>query len=108
MTDTSRVSRERALQTLSRVFEPETQVSITRLGQLDSLEVSEDGSVEVIFHPMSPYTPLVLVAKLALDIASALRSLEGVTAFKVNVSGHPLSDYLNRSLDKVLRAHETK
>ncbi len=97
-----RVSRERILEALSRIYDPEIQVSITRLGQIDSVEVDEDGSVRVSFHPVSPYTPTILIARLALDIATALGSLEGIAALKVTVGGHPLSDYLNRSLDKVI------
>jgi metal-sulfur cluster biosynthetic enzyme len=108
MTNSRRLGRERVLEVLSRVCDPETQMSITRAGQLDSLEVCEDGSVEVSFHPVSPYTPLVFVAKLALDIATALRSLEGIRVFKVTVSGHSLHDYVNRTLDKVFAPHETK
>lgn len=108
MTDRGRVNREMVLEALSRICDSETQVPITRLGQVDSVELGVDGRVEVSFHPVSPYTPLVLIAKLALDIAATLRSLEEVTVFKVKVSGHPLSDYLNSSLDKVLGPHETK
>jgi metal-sulfur cluster biosynthetic enzyme len=102
------LSRDRVLEALSRIRDPETQAPLTRLGQLDSVEVGENGSVGVTFHPVSPYTPLVLVVKLALDIAGTLRSLEGAKVLRVTIRGHPLSEYLNKSLDRVLESQEAK
>lgn len=102
-----RASEETILEALSKIRDPETGAPVTKLAQIESVEVREDGSVKVSFHPVSPYTPVILIAKLALDIATALRCMQAVNTLEVTISGHALSDYLNRSLGKVLMGQET-
>lgn len=89
---------------LAAVKDPETQAPIIRLGQVEDVAVNDDGTVEVRFRPISPYTPPMLVAKLALEIAAAVAAVEGIAAVRVTVAGHPLDRYLNAALEKVLAA----
>lgn len=94
--------KERILRALGEVRDPETHAPVTQLNLIEGVTVHDDGSVEVDFRPTSPYTPPMVVARVALDLAAAAASVKGVAAVRVRVTGHPLDRYLNAALERVL------
>jgi metal-sulfur cluster biosynthetic enzyme len=88
--------RERIIQRLKEVIDPETLVDVISMGLIKNLHVTEDGNVSLEFQPSSPVCPLAL--PLALDIQNALKSLREIEDLSVTVRDHQMADELNRYL----------
>ena len=81
-------SRERILQRLSTVIDPETGVDVVRMRLVEDLTVDEGGFVRYRFHPSSPLCPLAV--PLALSIRKTVGEIEGVAGQETEVVGcHP-------------------
>jgi len=88
--------REKIIQRLKEVIDPETLVDVINMGLIKNLNVTEDGNVSLEFQPSSSVCPLAL--PLALDIQKALKSLSEIKELSVIITDHQMADELNRYL----------
>ena len=88
--------REKIIQRLKEVIDPETLVDVVSMGLIKNLNVTEDGDVSLEFQPSSSVCPLAL--PLALDIQKALKSLSEIKELNVTIRDHQMADELNRYL----------
>ena len=88
--------REKIIQRLKEVIDPETLVDVVSMGLIKNLNVTEDGNVSLEFQPSSSVCPLAL--PLALDIQKALKSLSEIKKLSVIITDHQMADELNRYL----------
>lgn len=88
--------REKIIQRLKEVIDPETLVDVVSMGLIKNLNVTEDGNVSLEFQPSSSVCPLAL--PLALDIENALKTLSEIKDLRVTVRDHQMADELNRYL----------
>lgn len=90
--------KQRILDRLGDVIDPETGVDVIRMRLVEELDVDpQSGQVRYTFRPSSPLCPLAVT--LALDIQRAIAELEGVSGQEIKVEGYvgaqQLSDLLN-------------
>jgi len=88
--------REKIIQRLKEVIDPETLVDVVSMGLIKNLNVTEDGNVSLEFQPSSSVCPLAL--PLALDIENALKTLSEIRDLSVTIRDHQMADELNRYL----------
>jgi len=88
--------REKIIQRLKEVIDPETLVDVVSMGLIKNLNVKEDGNVSLEFQPSSSVCPLAL--PLALDIQKALKSLSEIKKLSVTIRDHQMADELNTYL----------
>ncbi len=90
-------SRERVLQALDRVFDPELDEPITRLRFVSSVEI-EDGAVSVGLRLPTPQCAPNFAFLMAADAREALRRLPGVREVTVRLEDHYTGDEINAAL----------
>jgi metal-sulfur cluster biosynthetic enzyme len=79
--------KQRIVERLSGVIDPETGVDVIRMRLVEELEVDEhSGQVRYTFRPSSPFCPLAVT--LALDIRRAIAEVQGVTGQEISVEGY--------------------
>ena len=88
--------REKIIQRLKEVIDPETLVDVVSMGLIKNLNVTEDGNVSLEFQPSSSVCPLAL--PLALDMQNALKALSEIKELSVTVRDHQMADEVNRYL----------
>jgi len=88
--------REKIIQRLKEVIDPETLVDVVSMGLIKNLNVTEDGDVSLEFQPSSSVCPLAL--PLALDIQNALKRLIEIKELSVTIRDHQMADELNTYL----------
>jgi len=88
--------RERIIQRLKGIIDPETLVDVISMGLIKNLDVTKDGNVSLEFQPSSSVCPLAL--PLALDIQNALKSLSEIKELNVTITDHRMADEVNRYL----------
>jgi metal-sulfur cluster biosynthetic enzyme len=87
------------MQDLSHVIDPETGLSVVRMGLVYELDVDEGaGDVRVIFRPTSYFCPLAF--KLALDIRDTIKKVPGVNSLRVEVADFARAKELNQLLSE--------
>ena len=79
--------RERVLEALRTVFDPEIPVNIYELGLIYGVEVSEDGVVEVTMTLTAPNCPAA--EALPVEVDDKIQALEGVTDTHVRLVWDP-------------------
>jgi metal-sulfur cluster biosynthetic enzyme len=85
------------LQNLARVIDPETGLSIVRMGLVCDLNVDEnEGNVHIIFRPTSYFCPMAF--KVAIDIQNTVKEMPGVNSLRVEVVNFARSNELNKLL----------
>jgi metal-sulfur cluster biosynthetic enzyme len=84
---------------LSKVIDPEIGMPIVEMNLIDKLDVKE-GSVDVQYHATTPYCPPIFALKISQDLKSSIEQVKGVKSVRVVVSGHYLSDAINRQVNK--------
>lgn len=90
--------KERVIEQLRTVIDPETGVDVVRMRLIDHLTVDEEGVVNYTFHPSSPLCPIAVT--LALQIKRHIATVPGVTSQDIAVEGYinagGLSELLKR------------
>ncbi len=88
--------RERVMQRLKRVIDPETGVDVIRMRLIEDLTADDCGSVSYKFRPSSPFCPLAV--SLALAIRRAVAEVDGVEDQQIQVVGYVNAEQLNAIL----------
>jgi metal-sulfur cluster biosynthetic enzyme len=92
------VLRERVLDALGTVYDPELDEPITSLRFVSSCEVSRDGNVEVSLRLPTPQCAPNFAFLMAADARNAVRRLPGVRSISVRLEDHFTGDEINTAL----------
>jgi len=84
---------------LSKVIDPEIGVPIVEMNLIDKLDI-KDGNVDIQYHATTPYCPPIFALKISQDMKTNVQQVKGVKDVRVVVSGHYLSDAVNRQVNK--------
>lgn len=79
--------RERVVETLKSIFDPEIPVNIYDLGLIYGFEVAEDGSVEIEMTLTAPGCPVA--GMIVEEVAQKTGAIEGVRAARVKLTWDP-------------------
>jgi metal-sulfur cluster biosynthetic enzyme len=91
-------TRERVLDALGTVYDPELDEPITTLRFVSSCEVSRDGEVEVLLRLPTPQCAPNFAFLMAADARKAVRRLPGVRQVSVKLEDHYTSEEINAAL----------
>lgn len=91
--------RERVLERLATVIDPETGVDVVRMRLIEDLTVDDDeGKVRYTFRPSSPFCPLAV--SLGFAVRDAVREVVGVTGQEIEVAGYIRAEELSAMLQE--------
>ncbi len=93
------VDKDSVMKELEKVIDPEIGVSIIEMQLVDSVDI-QNGNVTVEFHITTPYCPPVFALKMAQDIKTYVSQLKDVKSVKVNITGHVMSEQINKQVNK--------
>jgi metal-sulfur cluster biosynthetic enzyme len=94
------VLRQRALEALDQVYDPELDEPITALGFVSSCTVSVDGDVEVVLQLPTPQCAPNFAYLMAADSLAALRRVPGVRQASVSLEDHFTGEEINQALGR--------
>jgi len=77
---------------LTEVVDPETRLSIMRMGVIKDLKVGDEGEVSVVFRPASPTCPMAY--GLANNIKMKIASVKGVKSVVLKVENFSKAGHL--------------
>ncbi|MFH0959315.1 MAG: iron-sulfur cluster assembly protein [Pseudomonadota bacterium] len=77
---------------LAEIIDPETHLSIMRMGIIKGVSIDEDGAVNLIFRPSSPTCPMAY--SLAGSIKNKIESLPGVKSLFISVENFSRAKHL--------------
>jgi len=78
--------KERVIDCLRSVIDPETGADVVRMRLVENLEADDEGLVRYTFRPSSPLCPLAVT--LALQIKDRVASVPDVTRQEISVEGY--------------------
>jgi metal-sulfur cluster biosynthetic enzyme len=78
--------KERVIDCLRAVIDPETGADVVRMRLVENLEADDEGMVRYTFRPSSPLCPLAVT--LALQIKQTVACVPGVTRQEISVEGY--------------------
>jgi len=88
---------------LSRVVDPEIGMPIVEMNLIDKLDI-KGGNIDLAYHATTPYCPPVFALKISQDIKSYLLQVKGVKDVHVIVTGHYLSEAVNKQVNKPVQS----
>jgi ATP-binding protein involved in chromosome partitioning len=77
---------------LTKIIDPETRLSIMRMGIIKGVSVNDIGAVTVIFRPSSPNCPMAYA--LAGAIKNTIESIPGVKSLFISVENFSKAKHL--------------
>ena len=92
--------RERVIDALAEVYDPELDEPITRLGFVSSCEVSPDGDVEVALRLPTPQCAPNFAFLMAADARNVVRRLPGVGRVTITLDDHYTADEINAAIGR--------
>jgi metal-sulfur cluster biosynthetic enzyme len=90
--------QEAILAQLKTVIDPETGADVVRMRLVENLVVDADGEVSYTFHPSSPLCPIAVY--LVQQIKSAVGTVSGVKAQKIEVIGYVAAEELTKLINQ--------
>jgi metal-sulfur cluster biosynthetic enzyme len=91
-------TRERVLEALDRVIDPELDEPITSLRFVSSVEIGRDGDVEIGLRLPTPQCAPNFAFLMAADARNAVRGLPGVRGVTVRLQDHYTGHEINAAL----------
>ena len=88
--------KERIIQALEQVIDPEVGVNVWEMRLVRNLKV-DGGEVHLTFTPTSPICPLAF--RLGIDIKKAVEGVDGVDKLTVDVEGFIDNDRLRSAIE---------
>jgi FeS assembly SUF system protein len=79
--------KQRVIDTIKTVYDPEIPVNIWEVGLIYGVEVDDDGRTTVTMTLTSPMCPVA--ESLPVEVEQKVNAVEGVTAAKVDVVWDP-------------------
>lgn len=77
---------------LTEVIDPETRLSIMRMGLIKEISIDNRGAVKVVFRPSSPTCPMAYA--LAGAIKNKIESVPGVKSLSISVENFAKAKHL--------------
>jgi len=98
MTQDIKQLRVQIFDELSKIVDPEINVTITELELIDEVDIN-DKNIKVDLHLTSPFCPAVFGFKICQDVHDNLLKIDGVDDVKVNVSNHFMAEQINNQVN---------
>ena len=90
--------RRQIFDELTKVVDPEINVSIMEPELIDNIDIVGP-DVKVDLHLTSPFCPAIFGFKIAQDVHDNLLKIDGVSDVKVNVSNHFMAEAINNQVN---------
>ncbi|MGI0102150.1 MAG: metal-sulfur cluster assembly factor [Nitrosotalea sp.] len=90
--------RRQIFDELTKIVDPEINVSIMELELIDNIDIAGP-DVKVDLHLTSPFCPAIFGFKIAQDVHDNLLTIDGVSDVKVNVSNHFMAEAINNQVN---------
>jgi metal-sulfur cluster biosynthetic enzyme len=90
--------RRQIFDELTKIVDPEINVSIMELELIDNIDISGP-EVKVDLHLTSPFCPAIFGFKIAQDVHDNLLKIDGVNDVKLNVSNHFMAEAINNQVN---------
>lgn len=91
--------RVKIFEELTKIVDPEINVSIMELQLVDNVDI-QDGTVKVDMHLTSPFCPAIFGFKIAQDVRDNLGKITGVKKVTLNVSNHFMAEAINKQVNE--------
>ena len=98
MAQASQDLRRQIFDELTKVVDPEINVSIMELELIDNIDIVES-EVKIDLHLTSPFCPAIFGFKIAQDVHDNLLKIDGINDVKVNVSNHFMAEAINNQVN---------
>ncbi|MDE1727061.1 MAG: DUF59 domain-containing protein [Thaumarchaeota archaeon] len=90
--------RRQIFDELTKIVDPEINVSIMELELIDNIDIN-GSDVKVDLHLTSPFCPAIFGFKIAQDVHDGLLKIDGVDDVKLNVSNHFMAEAINNQVN---------
>ncbi len=90
--------RRQIFDELTKIVDPEINVSIMELELVDNIDIT-GSDVKVDLHLTSPFCPAIFGFKIAQDVHDNLLKIDGINDVKVNVSNHFMAEAINNQVN---------
>ncbi|MDE1863404.1 MAG: DUF59 domain-containing protein [Thaumarchaeota archaeon] len=90
--------RRQIFDELTKIVDPEINVSIMELELVDNIDISGP-DVKVDLHLTSPFCPAIFGFKIAQDVHDNLLKIDGINDVKINVSNHFMAEAINNQVN---------
>jgi metal-sulfur cluster biosynthetic enzyme len=94
------VIKERVIDALAEVYDPELDEPITRLGFVTSCEVSTDGDVQIVLRLPTPQCAPNFAFLMAADAREVVRRLPEVREVTIKLEDHYTGQEINAALSR--------
>jgi len=98
MAQASQDLRRQIFDELTKIVDPEINVSIMELELVDNVDIN-NSEVKIDLHLTSPFCPAIFGFKIAQDVHDYLLKIEGINDVKVNVSNHFMAEAINNQVN---------
>ncbi len=98
MSQASQDLRRQIFDELTKVVDPEINVSIMELELVDNIDIIGP-EVKIDIHLTSPFCPAIFGFKIAQDVHDNLLKIDGIDDVKVNVSNHFMAEAINNQVN---------
>ncbi|OLC91654.1 MAG: DUF59 domain-containing protein [Thaumarchaeota archaeon] len=98
MAQASQDLRRQIFDELTKIVDPEINVSIMELELVDNVDIN-NSEVKIDLHLTSPFCPAIFGFKIAQDVHDYLLKIDGINDVKVNVSNHFMAEAINNQVN---------
>lgn len=98
MTQETQQLRRLIFDELTKIVDPEINVSIMELELVDNIDIN-GSAVKVDLHLTSPFCPAIFGFKIAQDVHDNLLKINGINDVKLNVSNHFMAEAINNQVN---------
>ena len=98
MAQESQQLRRMIFEELTKIVDPEINVSIMELELIDNIDIN-DSAVKIDLHLTSPFCPAIFGFKIAQDVHDNLLKIDGINDVKLNVSNHFMAEAINNQVN---------
>jgi metal-sulfur cluster biosynthetic enzyme len=98
MSQASLELRRHIFEELTKVVDPEINVSIMELELVDNVDIIGP-EVKIDLHLTSPFCPAIFGFKIAQDVHDNVLKIDGINDVKVNVSNHFMAEAINNQVN---------
>jgi metal-sulfur cluster biosynthetic enzyme len=98
MSQASLELRRQIFDELTKVVDPEINVSIMELELVDNVDIIGP-EVKIDLHLTSPFCPAIFGFKIAQDVHDNVLKIDGINDVKVNVSNHFMAEAINNQVN---------
>lgn len=98
MAQASQDLRRQIFDELTKIVDPEINVSIMELELVDNIDI-EGSAVKIDIHLTSPFCPAIFGFKIAQDVHDNLLKIDGIDDVQINVSNHFMAEAINNQVN---------